>query len=131
MLPAENFGTVAAGMVTFWLGFLGFTPCRSLRCCVVNFPKPVKLTSPPERSVSVTVSSDPHLFHRPQTLTAISTRLLRFRILPTQVRTVRVPLRPVPERRCVADFTVSPVAVPGKGDTRLLGLHFDRFLYSP
>src|SRR6266540_2374498 len=56
-LPAENFGTVAAGIVTFWLGLRGLTPCRSLRCCVVNFPKPVKLTSPPERSVSVTVSS--------------------------------------------------------------------------
>src|SRR6266498_5269715 len=57
VLPAENFGTVAAGIVTFWLGLRGLTPCRSLRCCVVNFPKPVKLTSPPERSVSVTVSS--------------------------------------------------------------------------
>ena len=82
-------------------------------------------------SVSVTVSSDPHLFHRPQTLTAISTRLRRFRLLPTQVRTIRVPLRPMPGRRCVADFTVSPLAVPGKGDTRALGLHFDRFVYSP
>jgi hypothetical protein len=82
-------------------------------------------------SVSVTVSSDPHLFHRPQTLRAISTRLLRFRLLPTQVRTVRVPLLPVADRRCVADFDVTPVATPGKGDTRLLGLHFDRFVYSP
>ena len=82
-------------------------------------------------SVSVTVSSDPHLFHRPQTLTAISTRVKRFRVRPTEVRTVRVPLRPTPERRCVADFWVSPTAIPGNGDARILGLHFDRFAYSP
>jgi hypothetical protein len=37
----------------------------------------------------------------------------------------------MPDRRCVADFTVSPVAIPGKGDTRALGLHFVRFAYSP
>jgi hypothetical protein len=82
-------------------------------------------------SVSVGISSDPHLFHRPQTLTAISTRLRRFTIRPTEAKTIRVPLRPMPGGRCVAHFTVSPVAVPGKGDTRALGLHFDRFTYSP
>src|SRR3954466_1937735 len=57
VLPAENFGTVAAGIVTFSVGFRGLTPWRSLRCCVENFPKPVKLTSPPLRSVSVIESS--------------------------------------------------------------------------
>ena len=39
-----NFGTVAAGMCTFWLGFRGFTPMRALRSDVANFPNPVKLT---------------------------------------------------------------------------------------
>src|SRR3954453_15356524 len=57
VLPAENFGTVAAGIVTFSVGFRGLTPWRSLRCWVENFPKPVKLTSPPLRSVSVIESS--------------------------------------------------------------------------
>src|SRR5262249_9340216 len=56
-LPAENFGTVAAGIVTFSLGLRGLTPWRSLRCWVENFPKPVKLTSPPFFSVSVIESS--------------------------------------------------------------------------
>src|SRR5215210_6030175 len=56
-LPAENFGTVAAGMVTFWVGLRGLTPWRSLRCWVENFPKPVKLTSPPVRRTSVMDSS--------------------------------------------------------------------------
>ena len=82
-------------------------------------------------SVSVQVSSDPHLFHRPQTLTAISTRVRRFRLRPTEAKTIHVPLRSEPGRRCVADFAVSPLAVPGNGDTRALGLHFDHFAYSP
>src|SRR5262249_58997668 len=57
VLPAENFGTVAAGIVTFSLGLRGLTPCRSLRCWVENFPKPVKLTSPPPFRTSVIDSS--------------------------------------------------------------------------
>src|ERR671928_184778 len=41
-LPAENFGTVAAGIVTFSPGLRGFTPWRAARFCVENLPKPVK-----------------------------------------------------------------------------------------
>src|SRR5438309_4014786 len=48
-LPAENFGTVVAGICTRCEGFLGLTPCRAARAWVVNFPKPVKATSPPPR----------------------------------------------------------------------------------
>src|SRR5829696_9260342 len=49
-LPAENFGTRAAGIVTFW-PVRGFTPCRSLRCWGENLPKPVNATcSPPLRA---------------------------------------------------------------------------------
>src|SRR6266536_2486304 len=55
-LPAENFGTVAAGIVTFCVGLRGFTPWRSARRWVTNFPKPVKATSPPPCSVSVIAS---------------------------------------------------------------------------
>src|SRR5205823_11045541 len=56
-LPAESLGTVAAGIVTFWLGLRGLTHCRSLRNWVENFPKPVKLISPPPLRTSVIVSS--------------------------------------------------------------------------
>src|SRR5215203_3272820 len=52
-LPAENFGTVVAGISTRWEGFLGLTPCRAARRWVVNLPNPVKDTSPPDRRVSV------------------------------------------------------------------------------
>jgi hypothetical protein len=82
-------------------------------------------------SVSVPVWSDPHLFHRPQTVTAISRVVRRLRILPTEARTLRVPLVPGGDDRCVARFNVSPVAIPGKGDTRALGVHFGAFSYSP
>ena len=55
-LPAENFGTRAAGMCTFSVGLRGFTPVRAARCCAVNLPNPVKATSPPLLRVSVIVS---------------------------------------------------------------------------
>ena len=55
--PAVNFGTVEAGMSTFWPGLRGFTPCRAARCCTLNLPKPVKVTSPPPLSVSEIVPS--------------------------------------------------------------------------
>src|SRR6476659_9089417 len=56
-LPAENFGTLLAGMVTFWPGLRGFTPVRALRACTLNFPKPVKVTSSPFLRASFTDSS--------------------------------------------------------------------------
>ena len=46
-LPAENFGTVAAGICTFWVGLRGLTPCARRALWVVNLPKPVKATSSP------------------------------------------------------------------------------------
>src|SRR5262245_3307532 len=52
-LPAENLGTVVAGIWTRSEGFLGFTPWRAARRWVVNFPNPVNDTSPPERRTSV------------------------------------------------------------------------------
>ena len=55
-LPAENFGTLAAGTITFSAGRRGFTPCQAARCCVENLPKPVKDTASPSLSASVTQS---------------------------------------------------------------------------
>src|SRR6185437_3158006 len=52
-LPAENFGTHAAGIWTFWLGLRGFTPWRAARCWVENLPNPVKATSSRFFSASV------------------------------------------------------------------------------
>jgi hypothetical protein len=82
-------------------------------------------------SVSVQVSSDPHLFHSAQTVTAISAVVRRVRFLPTEAKTVRVPLEPGGDDRCVARFNVSPIATPGNGDSRYLGAHFGPFVYSP
>src|SRR5439155_16058643 len=82
-------------------------------------------------SVSAQVASDPRLFHRAQTLRAFGRVVRRFVVSPTQQRTVRVPLLPAAGDRCTARFTVFPTAVPGKGDTRELGLHFAGFTYSP
>src|SRR5262249_54491834 len=55
-LPAENFGTRAAGIWTRSEGLRGLTPVRAARFCVENLPKPVNETSSPLRSVSVMVS---------------------------------------------------------------------------
>ena len=52
-LPAENFGTVAAGMCTFSVGLRGLTPIRAARFAVENLPNPVNVTSPLPFSVSV------------------------------------------------------------------------------
>ena len=52
-LPALNFGTCAAGMCTFWLGFCGLTPVRAARCFVENLPKPGIVTASPRLSASV------------------------------------------------------------------------------
>src|SRR3954452_5025884 len=44
-------------MSTFWPGLRGLTPCRAARCCTLNLPNPVKVTSPPDLSVSEMVPS--------------------------------------------------------------------------
>ena len=55
-LPAVNFGTVAAGICTFWPGFRGLTPSRAARRVVWNLPKPVNVIASPDRSVLVITS---------------------------------------------------------------------------
>jgi hypothetical protein len=48
---------------------------------------------------------------------------------PADTATLTVPLRPQ-NGLCRVVFTVSPTAVPGKGDQRVLGAHFLAFRYS-
>jgi len=43
---------------------------------------------------------------------------------------LRVPLRPE-GGACRVRFDVTPTAVPGGGDSRRLGVHFDAFNYEP
>ena len=69
-LPAENLGTVVAGICTRSVGFLGLTPWRAARAWVVNFPNPVNDTSPPERRTSVISQERVHRF-RSVTLRAL------------------------------------------------------------
>ena len=52
--PALNFGTLLAAIWIF-SPVCGFTPWRAPRSATENFPKPVKLTSPPRfRTSSMT-----------------------------------------------------------------------------
>lgn len=83
----------------------------------------------------MTLTSDPHLFHAPQTVTAsvrgheVARRTVRPDALDAPLS---VPLAGV-GGRCVVRFTVTPTAVPavvlGGADTRELGIHFTSFRY--
>lgn len=82
-------------------------------------------------TVAVGVSSDPSLFTQPQLVTAtVGGRVVeRLRLRPDAPRTVfRVPVRPS-GGTCRVLYTVSPTAVPGNGDDRVLGAHFDGFAF--
>jgi hypothetical protein len=85
----------------------------------------------------VTVTSDPSLFRSPQTVTAAPAagRIVRVRVEPNEPAELRIPL---PDRleTCVVKFRVSPTAVPAEldprsGDDRVLGVHFESFVYEP
>jgi 4-amino-4-deoxy-L-arabinose transferase-like glycosyltransferase len=88
----------------------------------------------------VSLSSDPSLFLRPQTVVARSNGTIvgRVRFQPDSYAVMRVPVVPKAETdRCTVTFTVTPTAIPskvtggGSPDTRLLGVHFNRFTYRP
>ena len=72
------------------------------------------------------LASDVNLFSAAQTVTA-GGRSVRF--LPSQTATLTVTLR-ARNGVCRAVFTVSPTAVPGSGDARVLGAHFLGFRYT-
>ena len=73
-------------------------------------------------SLHVDVLNDPHLFRRPQTVTANG--FARF-VFPGARAGITVPLR-----HCVARFVISPTKVPPGGQAPL-GIRFLTFAYSP
>jgi len=88
----------------------------------------------------VTMSSDASLFLGPQTVVARSNGRVvgHVRFQPASHAVLRVPV--VPKRgtdRCTVTFTVTPTAIPSKvtggenPDNRVLGVHFNRFVYRP
>jgi hypothetical protein len=89
--------------------------------------------------LTVDLSSDPSLFFRPQTITARSNGSVsgRVRLRPNGRALLSVPVSPAPGTTdCRVVYTVSPTAVPseildGSTDDRVLGAHFNRFVYRP
>lgn len=86
------------------------------------------------------VSSDDHLFFRPQTIVAQTNQgaSARVRLQPGRSAVLKVPVAPDKATgRCRVDITVTPTAVPSQvtsganKDDRVLGAHFNRFLYQP
>jgi hypothetical protein len=82
-------------------------------------------------TLSVQLGSDARLFRSVQTVTAfVGGHLVgRARIAPAGAATLRVPLRSH-NGACTVQFLVARTAVPGGGDTRVLGAHFV-FAYAP
>jgi hypothetical protein len=78
-------------------------------------------------SLTVGLRSDPNLYRRPSTVRAAGRTT---RVPPTTaVHFFTVPLTPR-NGVCTVTFHVSPAVVPGHGDLRTLGLHFDTFRYA-
>jgi hypothetical protein len=89
--------------------------------------------------VAVSLSSDPSLFSDPQTVVARSGGRVvgRVRLQPDGRAVLSVPVRPARgTRECRVVYTVSPTAVPAEviggenTDPRVLGAHFNRFVYT-
>jgi hypothetical protein len=80
------------------------------------------------------LSSDDQLFFEPQTVVARSNGSVvgRARLDGNAHVILNVPVEPMPgTTECRVVYTVSPTAVPGDGDDRVLGAHFNRFVYKP
>jgi hypothetical protein len=84
----------------------------------------------------VSVSSDPSLFFAPQTILARTNRGsgIRARLAPDGKAGFGLPLAPATDGTCRVVFTVTPTAIPHdldpqSTDRRVLGAHFNRFLY--
>ncbi len=83
--------------------------------------------------LQVSLHSDASLFPVPQTVVASvgGRSVARVRFQAPEEAVLRVPLVPDADRVCRVTFDVSPTAVPGQGDDRQLGVHFDAFNYEP
>ena len=88
--------------------------------------------------LSVALSSDPSLFLSPQTVVAREGRKVvgRERLPPNGIAFMSFPVAPSPGTdRCRVVFTVTPTAIPSdvtggsSSDDRVLGAHFNRFVY--
>jgi hypothetical protein len=79
-------------------------------------------------TLTVGLRSDPNLYRDPSSVRVAG----RTVSVPPDSRThsFTVPLRPE-EGVCTLTFEISPAVVPGHGDLRTLGLHFDSFRYIP
>ena len=82
--------------------------------------------------LEVALHSDASLFAEPQTVVAsVGGRpVARVRFQAPDDAVLRVPLQPK-DGVCRVRFDVRPTAVPGGGDGRRLGVHFDAFNYQP
>jgi glycosyltransferase involved in cell wall biosynthesis len=76
--------------------------------------------------VTTVLLRDTNLINAPQTVQAAGRRVV---LRTNDQATLTVPLRPA-NGVCRVVFTVSPTAVPGPGDQRVLGVHFLEFRYT-
>jgi hypothetical protein len=84
--------------------------------------------------LTVNLSSDDQLFVGTQSVVARSNGSVvgRVRLHGNAHVLLNVPVEPMPGTTdCRVVYTVSPTAVPGAGDDRVLGAHFNRFVYRP
>lgn len=83
-------------------------------------------------TLTVSLSSDPQLYRDDQIVTAIvgGREVGRARISPAGTARLSVRLTPA-SGTCRVVFRVARTRVPGGGDTRALGAHFDDFFYRP
>jgi hypothetical protein len=76
--------------------------------------------------VTAVVLRDPNLIQRPQTVRAAGRSVV---LRTNEQATLTVPLQPA-NGVCRVVFTVTPTAVPGPADPRVLGVHFLQFSYA-
>jgi hypothetical protein len=84
-------------------------------------------------ALTVMLQSDPNLYREPsRVLARAEGGAVRRALVPPDGRAhaLRLPLTAV-DGRCSVRFDVTPAVVPGHGDLRRLGLHFNSFRYTP
>jgi hypothetical protein len=83
-------------------------------------------------TLTVMLQSDPNLYREPSRVVARGDRIVARASVPPDGRAhpLRVPLEPA-RGRCSVRFDISPAVVPGHGDLRRLGLHFNSFRFAP